>query len=158
MNLPLTPVRFLRYSEQQFPSKTAVVCQDLRLTYAEFGDPEHQWISVRVGRQLINYNHTIIANSEWRDQGRSYDAVVTNLHYRNFRLGIFAASAVVPLDEGDEEALTIQKHKWLMAHIAECVERARKGPTKKLAQIKAEDMDALSDNGKEHMDCGRIEV
>jgi len=42
MNLPLTPVRFLRYSEQQFPRKTAVVCQDRRLTYAEFGD--------RVGR------------------------------------------------------------------------------------------------------------
>src|SRR5208283_1541014 len=38
MNIPLTPVRFLRYSEQQFPSKTAVVCQDLRFTYAEFGD------------------------------------------------------------------------------------------------------------------------
>jgi fatty-acyl-CoA synthase len=42
MNIPLTPVRFLRYSEQQFPRKTAVVCQDLRFTYAEFGD--------RVGR------------------------------------------------------------------------------------------------------------
>jgi len=42
MNLPLTPVRFLRYSEQQFPRKTAVVCQDQRFTYAEFGD--------RVGR------------------------------------------------------------------------------------------------------------
>ena len=42
MNLPLTPVRFLRYSVQQFPRKTAVVCQDLRFTYAEFGD--------RVGR------------------------------------------------------------------------------------------------------------
>ena len=53
---------------------------DLKLAYAEIGDPEHQWISVRVGRQLINYNNTIIANSEWRDQGRSYDAVVTNLH------------------------------------------------------------------------------
>ena len=38
MNLPLTPVRFLRYSERQFPRKTAVVCQDLRFTYAEFGD------------------------------------------------------------------------------------------------------------------------
>jgi Alginate export len=49
---------------------------------------------------LINYNNTIIANSEWRDQGRSYDAVVTNFHYERFRLGIFAASAVVPLDEG----------------------------------------------------------
>src|SRR5271170_8114422 len=42
MNVPLTPVRFLRYSEEQFPRKTAVVCQDLRFTYAEFGD--------RVGR------------------------------------------------------------------------------------------------------------
>ncbi len=42
MNIPLTPVRFLRYSQQQFPRKTAVVCQDLRFTYAEFGD--------RVGR------------------------------------------------------------------------------------------------------------
>jgi fatty-acyl-CoA synthase len=42
MNIPLTPVRFLRYSEQQFPGKTAVVCGDLRFTYAELGD--------RVGR------------------------------------------------------------------------------------------------------------
>ena len=73
---------------------------DLKLAYAEFGDPEKQWISVRVGRQLINYNNTIIANSEWRDQGRSYDAVVTNLHVDRVRLGIFAASVVVPLDEG----------------------------------------------------------
>jgi hypothetical protein len=73
---------------------------DLKLAYAGFGDPERHWISVRVGRQLINYNNTIIANSEWRNQGRSYDAVVTNFHYERFRLGIFAASAVVPMDEG----------------------------------------------------------
>jgi fatty-acyl-CoA synthase len=38
MNLPLTPVRFLRYAEQQFPRKTAVVCGDLRFNYAEFAD------------------------------------------------------------------------------------------------------------------------
>ena len=38
MNLPLTPVRFLRYSEQQHPRKTAVVCGEQRFTYAEFGD------------------------------------------------------------------------------------------------------------------------
>ncbi|HVP00389.1 MAG TPA: alginate export family protein [Bryobacteraceae bacterium] len=73
---------------------------DLKLAYAEFGDPETQWISVRVGRQLINYNNTIIANSEWRNQARSYDAVVANLHYSQFRLGLFAASAVVPSAEG----------------------------------------------------------
>ena len=36
MNIPLTPVRFLRYSEDQFPRKTAVVCQEQRFTYAEF--------------------------------------------------------------------------------------------------------------------------
>src|SRR5271165_3289668 len=69
---------------------------DLKLAYAEFGDPEKHWISLRVGRQLINYNNTIIANSEWRNQGRSYDAVVANLHHDRFRLGIFAASVVVP--------------------------------------------------------------
>ena len=73
---------------------------DLKLAYAEFGDPERDWISVRVGRQLINYNNTIIANSEWRDQARSYDAAVANLHYDRYRLGLFAASVVSPLAEG----------------------------------------------------------
>src|SRR6202140_2728288 len=38
MNIPLTPVRFLRYAEQQFPGKTAVVCGDHRFTYAQFGE------------------------------------------------------------------------------------------------------------------------
>jgi Alginate export len=73
---------------------------DLKLAYAEFGDPEKHWISLRVGRQLINYNNTIIANSEWRNQARSYDAVVANLHYDRYRLGLFAASVVVPEAEG----------------------------------------------------------
>src|ERR1041385_6652642 len=36
MNIPLTPIRFLRYAAQQFPSKTAVVCGNERLTYAQF--------------------------------------------------------------------------------------------------------------------------
>ncbi len=73
---------------------------DLKLAYAQFGDPESQWISVRVGRQLINYNDTIIADSQWRNQGRSYDGVVANMHYSRYRLGLFAASVVVPLEEG----------------------------------------------------------
>lgn len=36
MNIPLTPIRFLRYAEQQFPRKTAVVCDQHRFSYAEF--------------------------------------------------------------------------------------------------------------------------
>ena len=73
---------------------------DLKLAYAEFGDSETQRISVRVGRQIINYNNSLIGNSEWRNQARSYDAVVTNLHEGRFRLGIFAASVVIPLSDG----------------------------------------------------------
>lgn len=73
---------------------------DLKLAYVQAGDPEKQWLSFRVGRQLINYNNTIIANSEWRNQGRSYDGVAANLHYRRYRLGLFGASAVITRDAG----------------------------------------------------------
>jgi hypothetical protein len=69
---------------------------DLKLAYVEVGDPEKHWFSLRVGRQLMNYNNTIIADSEWRNQARSYDAAVLNLNAKREHLGIFAASAVVP--------------------------------------------------------------
>src|SRR5271170_179085 len=36
MNIPLTPLRCLRYAEAQFASRTAVVCGDLRFTYGQF--------------------------------------------------------------------------------------------------------------------------
>src|SRR5215467_10026810 len=36
MNIPLTPIRFLRYAEQQSPRRTAVVCGKERFTYAQF--------------------------------------------------------------------------------------------------------------------------
>jgi fatty-acyl-CoA synthase len=36
MNIPLTPLRFLRYAEQQYPRRTAVVCNQDRFTYAQF--------------------------------------------------------------------------------------------------------------------------
>jgi fatty-acyl-CoA synthase len=42
MNIPLTPLRFLRYAEKQYPSRTAVVCNHERFTYSQFGE--------RVGR------------------------------------------------------------------------------------------------------------
>jgi fatty-acyl-CoA synthase len=38
MIIPLTPLRFLRYSSQQFPARMAVVCGDQRFTYAQFSD------------------------------------------------------------------------------------------------------------------------
>lgn len=38
MNVPLTPIRFLRYAEQQFPNKTAIVCRNERFLYSQFAD------------------------------------------------------------------------------------------------------------------------
>src|SRR5258706_5191488 len=38
MNIPLTPLRFLRYAEQQYPRRTAVVCDQHNFTYTEFAD------------------------------------------------------------------------------------------------------------------------
>jgi len=38
MNVPLTPIRFLRYAVQQYPQKTAIVCGEHRFTYTQFGD------------------------------------------------------------------------------------------------------------------------
>ena len=36
MIVPLTPLRCLRYAEEQFPNKTAIVCDDQRITYKQF--------------------------------------------------------------------------------------------------------------------------
>jgi fatty-acyl-CoA synthase len=38
MNVPLTPIRFLRYASEQYPNKLAVVCGDERFTYAQFAE------------------------------------------------------------------------------------------------------------------------
>ncbi len=38
MNIPLTPLRFLRYAREQFPEKIGVVCGERRFTYAAFGE------------------------------------------------------------------------------------------------------------------------
>ena len=38
MKVPLTPLRFLRYARDQFPNRTAIVCDEQRFTYAQFAD------------------------------------------------------------------------------------------------------------------------
>src|SRR5215469_11762654 len=48
MNVPLTPLRFLRYAEQRFADRTAVVCGERRFTYREFADR-----AARLGGALV---------------------------------------------------------------------------------------------------------
>ncbi|HSM85272.1 MAG TPA: fatty acid--CoA ligase [Candidatus Limnocylindrales bacterium] len=38
MNIPLTPIRFLRYAAQQYPKKIGVVCGEHRYNYAQFAE------------------------------------------------------------------------------------------------------------------------
>jgi fatty-acyl-CoA synthase len=49
MNIPLTPLRCLRYAEQQYFYRTAVVCGSERFTYAQFADR-----AARLGGALKN--------------------------------------------------------------------------------------------------------
>jgi fatty-acyl-CoA synthase len=49
MNIPLTPLRCLRYAEQQYPHRTAVVCGNERFTYKHFADR-----AARLGGALKN--------------------------------------------------------------------------------------------------------
>jgi fatty-acyl-CoA synthase len=38
MNIPLTPLRFLRYASQQYPNKIGIICGEQQLTYSEFAE------------------------------------------------------------------------------------------------------------------------
>jgi fatty-acyl-CoA synthase len=38
MNIPLTPLRFLRYAAGQYPKKVGVICGEQRYTYSQFAD------------------------------------------------------------------------------------------------------------------------
>ena len=64
---------------------------------------------------------------------------------------------VVPLDEGDAEVLAMQNNPALMTFIDECVQRARKGPTKSLADIKAL-FSADSDNPDVHHPADSLSI
>ena len=42
MNVPLTPLRCLRYAEEQFPGNIAIVCKHQRFTYRQFAERARQ--------------------------------------------------------------------------------------------------------------------
>ena len=46
MNIPLTPIRFLRYAEQQFPKRTAVVCGKERSLMPSLLSVQANWLAL----------------------------------------------------------------------------------------------------------------
>lgn len=69
---------------------------DLRQAYAEIGDMERGFFSLRVGRQEINLGEErLMGSSNWTNNARSFDAARLRLHHKKLRMDIFAASVVV---------------------------------------------------------------
>ncbi|MBI3821905.1 MAG: hypothetical protein HY289_04400 [Planctomycetes bacterium] len=69
--------------------------------------------------------------AEWLPRGNSNELVyLTRRGRKKF--------VVVPLDDMDQEVMAIRKNAALMAHIHELSERARKGPTKSIDEVRAE--------------------
>jgi hypothetical protein len=79
---------------------------------------------------------TIAIESESRPVAEWLPAKDTEVVY--LTRGGKAKYVLIPLDEGDEEALAIKNNQQLMDYVTACIERARNGPTKSLAEIRAE--------------------
>jgi hypothetical protein len=68
---------------------------DIRQAYGEAGDFEGGLFGIRAGRQELAYgDERLIGPSAWTNTERNFDAVRARLHYKGYRLDIFAASIV----------------------------------------------------------------
>ncbi len=74
---------------------------DLRRAYVDLGDVEQDPISLRVGRQDLNFGAgRLVGTSYWRNASRGFDAATVVLNWDWLSLNTFAASPVVVLDNG----------------------------------------------------------
>lgn len=74
---------------------------DLRRAYLDLGDIEQSRIGFRVGRQDLAFGHLrLVGTAYWRNASRGYDAAMMVLNWSRVRVNAFAASPVVPLDNG----------------------------------------------------------
>jgi len=74
---------------------------DLRMGYLELGDPDSRTISLRAGRQEINFgDQRLVGSSNWSNNARTFDAVRATFRYHGYRLDAFASSVVVANADG----------------------------------------------------------
>lgn len=72
---------------------------DIRLAYADIGDPDKGLLSLRLGRQEISTGEErLVGNSNWGNTARSFDAVKLTWRYSVMRLDFFASSVVAQRD------------------------------------------------------------
>ena len=80
---------------------------DLRLGYLEIGDIDTGTLSLRAGRQDLNFGEQrLLGNFNWINVGRSFDAVRLTLRHGGCRLDAFASSVVNPTPRGFDRPQT----------------------------------------------------
>ena len=80
---------------------------DLRLGYLQLGDSDQSPVSLRAGRQDLNFGEQrLLGNFNWINVGRSFDAVRLTLRHNRYRLDAFASSVVIPTSTGFDRPQT----------------------------------------------------
>jgi hypothetical protein len=112
IDLQATPSRWLKFSFQGQDSrvwggnvKPAPASQkdslDLRVAHVELGDAEKSPVALRVGRQSLVFGEgRLVADPNWSNTGRTFDAVRATVRHGQIRLDAFAAS-VVRIKDGE---------------------------------------------------------
>jgi hypothetical protein len=74
---------------------------DLRRAYLDLGNIEQDRLSLRIGRQDLNFGAgRLVGTSYWRNASKGFDAAEMNLNWNWLRVTVFAASPVIALDNG----------------------------------------------------------
>jgi Alginate export len=68
---------------------------EFRMGYVQFGDGDRGLLSLRVGRQELNFgDQRLVGSSDWTNTARTFDAARLTWNYRGYRIDAFAASVV----------------------------------------------------------------
>jgi alginate export protein len=95
---------------------------DLRLGYLELGDTDQKPVTLRAGRQELNFGEQrLLGSFDWINVGRTFDAVRLILRHRGYRVDLFASSVVNPTDSGFDRPQTGNNLHGLYGHIEKWV-------------------------------------
>ncbi|PWU04088.1 MAG: hypothetical protein C5B51_17495 [Terriglobia bacterium] len=95
---------------------------DLRIGYLELGDADRRSVTLRAGRQELNFGEQrLLGSFDWINVGRSFDALRVIVRHSGYRLDLFASSVVVPTDRGFDKPRTGHNLHGLYGHIEKWV-------------------------------------
>lgn len=105
LTLDVKPLSWLKFSFQAQDSRVFFTNvapapssqkdpMDLRLGYVQIGNSEAGPVSLRAGRQSLTFGEgRLVADPNWSNVGRTFDALRLTLHYRKFRLDAFTGAS-----------------------------------------------------------------